>query len=68
MDYPASQQALSEGWCIIFSDARGWEIQRDDDQGTFPTDDDASDHVARQAANGSAYHQAALDFISLSKE
>lgn len=63
-DYPASQQAVEEGWCIIWSDTRGWEIQRDDEQKIFATDDDAQAYVEAQAAQGSAYHRQALDFVT----
>lgn len=63
IDYPDSRQAMSEGWGIFWSDSRGWEIQRDDERATFPTDDDARDHVRRRASEGFEYHRHVLRFL-----
>lgn len=60
---PDPGQGLDEGWLIVFSDSRGWEIQRDDETGRFSTDDDAFEHVTAQARGGSFYHLAALAFV-----
>lgn len=64
-DYPPSAQAIEEGWCIAWSDTRArYEIQRDDDDGYFQSDEEARAHVDAQAQAGSEYHQQALDFIA----
>ena len=64
-DYPDSAQAIAEGWCIIWSDSRAcWEIQADDDQTAFRSDDEARAFVEIQAASGSDYHQRCLAFVS----
>ncbi len=63
--YPDSHQALAEGWCIIWSDSRArYEIQRDDDQARFASDDEARAHVEACARVGSLYHSACLAFVA----
>ena len=67
------RQALEEGWCLMFSDGRGVEIQRDDEANTFSRpflglrifkyDEEAREFVAKHAAQGSRYHQHALAII-----
>jgi len=57
-------RALSEGWCIMNSDNRGAEIQRDDQSEVlFATDADAVAYVKEQASNGSFYHAVALNVV-----
>ena len=56
------RQALEEGWCLMFSDGRGVEIQRDDEANTFSRpflglrifkyDEEAREFVAKHAAQG----------------
>jgi hypothetical protein len=62
-DPPDQRRAISEGWCIMFSDTHGWQIQCDDEQGVFTTDEDAADFVDAEAANGSHFHRDCLAFI-----
>lgn len=62
---PLQDQAVAEGWAIIWSDSHDrWEIQRDDEQSTFATDDDALAHVQARAAAGSVYHRQCLEFVA----
>ncbi|MFN3623980.1 MAG: hypothetical protein ACK4TP_07950 [Hyphomicrobium sp.] len=70
-------QAFDEGWGIFDCDGSEngpWQIQRIDNpedmeppppyaEPVFLLDDHAWDFVRREAAKGSAYHKAALDFI-----
>ena len=65
LPYPDSHQATSEGWCIIWSDSRArHEIQRDDEQDIFNTDEAALLHVQTMADQGSLYHRQCLEFIA----
>lgn len=53
--------ARSEGWGIFDIDSTGYlEIQRDDEQGVFASDDDAFDHVFKLSRAGSDLHTKAL--------
>jgi hypothetical protein len=62
---PDQQQAMGEGWCIMWSDRRQrWLIQRDDEAGKFPNDEAAREHVEDQARH-SAYHRDILDMLRL---
>jgi hypothetical protein len=65
--YPANfnnDQAMQEGWLVIWSDSiGGLEIQRDDEAGMFKDDEHALTHVKLLADRGSAYHKQALDVI-----
>lgn len=70
-DYPPSEFALAEGWCIMHSDERGWMIQRDDSpdveaSNRFETDEDALAHVQACAKAGSVYHLKCLAFVGKS--
>lgn len=61
-----NHQSADEGWVV--SDCDGsengpWQIQKLDHLAMFPSDGDAWRHVITKADEGSAYHQAALDFI-----
>lgn len=59
-------KADGEGWGVFDcdgSDNGPWQIQRDDEAEVFEDDDEAWLHVLRRAKAGSAYHQAALDFV-----
>lgn len=55
--------ALAEGWCVIFADETHMEIQRDDDQDVFKTDDAAKRYVRRCAKAGSRFHTRALAYV-----
>lgn len=60
-------RALEEGWCIIRSHRRE-EIQRDDDQAKFKTDDAAMKHVKRCAKAGSELHKRALRHVEAARK
>ena len=51
-------QAFTEGWAL-FNDG---ELQRIDEADTFASDEAALAYVQQRAADGSAYHQAALNW------
>lgn len=53
-------RAEAEGWCLIESDQRGLEIQKEDEDPRFVTDGAAREHVKAWAALGSEYHRLAL--------
>ena len=59
--------AITEGWGI-FQTGQRWEIERDDEQDVFASDDDAETHVKAQATLGSQYHQDALNWLKLANE
>jgi len=67
-----NDQALSEGWGIFyldppFHDDEPFQLEAvanpEIGPEVFDDDDDAWRHVKARAADGSAYHQAALDYI-----
>lgn len=68
-DEPAfdNRQAHEEGWGIFdlceVGRADPYQLQRVDEDERFASDDDAWRHVAARAAEGSAYHSAALAFL-----
>ncbi|MFC6623921.1 hypothetical protein [Novosphingobium panipatense] len=68
-DEPAfdNRQAHAEGWGIFDLCEVGrpdpYQLQRVDADECFASDDEAWRHVAARAAEGSAYHRAALDFL-----
>jgi hypothetical protein len=52
-------QAHNEGWTVDLDEAQGeWVIRRADD--CFATDEQATEHVRRQAGAGTRYHEEAL--------
>jgi hypothetical protein len=56
--------AQQEGWLMCNAAVSGFvEIQRDDEQATFPNDAAAVRHIRRLAANGSALHKMALQMV-----
>ncbi len=59
-----------EGWALFNADALSGfvEIQRDDVDAKFPSDEDALHHVQRLAGMGSAMHRAALDMLGTDYE
>lgn len=65
LDTPFDQrQALLEGWCISWTDTRArYEIQRDDDNTRFGSDEEAVDYVAGAVALGNAYHCSAQAWL-----
>jgi hypothetical protein len=58
---------IHEGWAIFSTlgtdDEGDWRIERDDELALFPNDQAVWQHVYDLAAAGSAWHQAALEFI-----
>jgi hypothetical protein len=62
-----NHQSASEGWVVADCDGSEngpWQIQKVDEMDVFKSDCDAWAHVVQAAKNGSAYHQAALDFVA----
>lgn len=55
-----SEQSIVDGQPYGY---RPFELQRDDEANTFPTDQEAWTHVVCRALAGSAPHQYALDFL-----
>jgi hypothetical protein len=60
------ERSASEGWCIIDNEDRTFSIEADHDSDVFcrdgvSYDDEALAYVKRRAAEGSVYHQCALD-------
>lgn len=53
-------RAAAEGWALIESGARGWEVQRDDEAGLLMDDRAAVELVAKRARQGSRFHRRAL--------
>lgn len=63
-----SAAALAEGWDIFEcfgSDCGPWQIQRDDSDGRFSSDDGAWVHVLTMAARGGLIHQRAIEFVRI---
>lgn len=62
--YEINNLGVSEGWLLSLqqggSDNGRFMIERDDDAEDFATDDDALEHVKRQAELGSEIHRDAL--------
>jgi hypothetical protein len=62
-----NQQAHAEGWGIFdlceVGRADPYQLQRIDEDERFASDDDAWRYVTARAAEGSAYHRTALDFL-----
>lgn len=54
-----AQKSLKEGWSVFQSNT-GFEIQTDQEELIFPTDEDAMEHVAKRALEGSELHIRAL--------
>ena len=62
------KQAIAEGWCVMDPGKGNLEIQRDDEQDTFVSDEEAEAHVIARAEEGSAYHHHdALALVALSR-
>ena len=63
-----NRQAHAEGWGIFDLCEVGrpdpYQLPRIDADARFASDDDAWQHVAARAAEGSAYHRDALAFLS----
>ena len=57
-----SKAAQQEGWDLFERDDGYYEIERcdDDPEERFTTDQEALDHVSKQARGGSLLHQVAL--------
>lgn len=68
------REAMREGWCVILSEERGEEIQRDDEDDEqeggprFADDEAALAHVRACAAAGSRLHRAALEYVGEPQE
>ncbi len=59
-------RAFKEGWGIFTctgSENGPYQLQRLDEAGVFESDPQAWAYVARRAAEGSAYHQSAIEFL-----
>lgn len=56
-------QAVAEGWMIIDAAEAGWQLRYDPKESLLDSDQDAWFLVYAKASEGSAYHQAALDFL-----
>lgn len=59
------QVSLTEGWRLSHNTGGPfdglWLIEREDEAGTFDSDDEALEHVVRQARAGSDLHKRALE-------
>lgn len=60
-----NKYALREGWCVAFSENGVPRIAASEDSNYFEFDSSARAWVESLAADGSQYHQAALDFCTL---
>lgn len=59
-DEMVSFPPADEGWNLFESDTYGFEIERDEDEDAFATDDEALAYVRARAKGGSPLHQMAL--------
>lgn len=58
---------MREGWLLCITDSGVVEIQRYDEGGKFKNDAQALAYVELRAAQGSAYHKAALKQCTVHK-
>jgi hypothetical protein len=62
------ERAAKEGWGLFEPDRAPWvEIQRDDDQGLFESDEAAVAHVINEQEGGSDMHFRALAIVAIAE-